>query len=131
MARPKLSPNRPATGRPSEVTADEAPLIGSAEGRNPDAGDTRAPDGGRYPGVARDDAPAMPDNTDYDPVTGETDGLDATDESIRHNAEDVFDEITDSGDPDDPGSELADIEDEDEHEDRFPEGWPPDRRDTD
>ncbi|MFD0391408.1 hypothetical protein ACFQ4K_31915 [Tistrella bauzanensis] len=81
------------------------------------------------PGVARDEAPEAPDDTDYDPVTGETDGLDATEEGIRHNAEDVFDEITDSGDPDDPGSDLADVEDEDEHEDRFPEGWPPDRRD--
>ena len=49
MARPdsrRVSSSRdPAAGRPREVTADEAPLIGSAEGRDPDARDTRAPEG--------------------------------------------------------------------------------------
>ena len=55
-----------------------------------------------------------------DPVTGEAEGLDPTEEATRRAAEDVFDDEA----PDDEDGETED-------EDRFPEVWPPDRRDTD
>lgn len=93
----------------------DAEILGSAEGREADARDTRSPDGGRFRNVPRDEAPARPDDVITDPVTGEVEGLDPTEEATRRAAEDVFD----------------DEDGETEDEDRFPEGWPPDRRDTD
>ncbi|WP_371999517.1 hypothetical protein P7L74_00605 (plasmid) [Tistrella mobilis] len=100
----------------------DAGILGSAEGREADARDTRSPDGRRFRNVPRDEAPARPDDVITDPVTGEAEGLDPTEEATRRAAEDVFDD-----------DEALDDEDdgETEDEDRFPEGWPPDRRDTD
>ncbi|AFK55710.1 hypothetical protein [Tistrella mobilis] len=106
--------------RPLDPT--DAEILGSAEGREADARDTRSPDGGRFRNVPRDEAPARPDDVITDPVTGEAEGLDPTEEATRRAAEDVFDD-----------EEALDDEQngETEDEDRFPEGWPPDRRDTD
>lgn len=109
-----------------QLDPTDAEILGSAEGREADARDTRSPDGGRFRNVPRDEAPARPDDVITDPVTGEAEGLDPTEEATRRAAEDVFDDETPDGD------EAFDDEDgETEDEDRFPEGWPPDRRDTD
>ncbi|WP_372088612.1 hypothetical protein P7L79_03755 (plasmid) [Tistrella mobilis] len=104
----------------------DAEILGSAEGREADARDTRSPDGGRFRNVPRDEAPARQDDVITDPVTGEAEGLDPTEEATRRAAEDVFDDEAPDGD-----EALDDEDGETEDEDRFPEGWPPDRRDTD